>query len=172
MAGSFRFAFPLVFAAFFLPRAEASVSDINQPPELVSSTTSSGLYSIGTLTANQSISFGSQLTLTMQAAGNLVLYKQGSAVWSNSPTGPGGSNCSSACKMIFQSAGNLVLYQGSTPYWYNTTASNSGYLLKLSVEAPYISIVDAAGARKWPAFATYPISAGNNCEAVRTQVPG
>lgn len=165
----------LILAAFAFssfPNAEASVADINQPPELLSSTSTAGYYSMGTLTSGQSITFGTQLTLTMQSVGNLVLYKQGAPVWFSSTTGPNGSNCNSACKMVFQSTGNLVLYQGaSTAYWYNTTASNSGYKLKLSTEAPFLTIVNSANEQKWPAFSTYPISVSSGCHALRTQHP-
>jgi len=108
------------------------------------------------LLAGQSLVTG-DLTLSMQADGNLVVYRDGirdqdKAIWS-SGTNNWPSSCA-ICYASFQSDGNLVLYSPSgngqyTPYWSTGTNGLSGALLVLSDAVPYLSIV-VNSTQVWP----------------------
>lgn len=94
------------------------------------------LFPAVTLDVSESITFQS-LSLVFQADGNLVMYRDGRALW-NSETS--GRNCSSSCQASFQGDGNLVLYQNGSPYWNSRTSGYSGAQLKISQIPPYLSI--------------------------------
>jgi hypothetical protein len=79
------------------------------------------------------------LTLSMEIAGNLVLYRSPGRqlLWQSNTRGA----CSGKCTAVFQADGNLVLYKnGSTAYWNTATYGNSGAQLVLAPAPPYLSI--------------------------------
>ncbi len=116
-----------------------------------------------TLNAGASISSG-ELTLSMQADGNLVLYSSGTALWDthqlqtfdyNGFTGPTtGLDCTT-CYAVFQDDGNLVLvnpnFNGNSAhvYWNSGTSGNSGATLNISSTAPYVSVLNSSGVTLW-----------------------
>jgi hypothetical protein len=53
--------------------------------------------------------------LRMQTDGNLVLYRQGTPVWSPNTWGNPGAYT------VMQTDGNLVIYKGTTPLWHTNT---------------------------------------------------
>jgi hypothetical protein len=103
------------------------------------------------LLAGQSFLLG-DLTLSMQADGNLVLYRGGSAIWATG-TNNRPSTCT-ACDASFQSDGNLVLYSPDrngeyTSYWSTGIKRHTGAQLVLSDAVPYLSIV-VNSTQVWP----------------------
>ena len=81
----------------------------------------------------------SYLTLSMETAGNLVLYRSPGKqlLWQSNTSGA----CSGSCTAAFQADGNLVLYKdGSTAYWNTATQGNPGAQLVLAPAPPYLSI--------------------------------
>jgi hypothetical protein len=116
-----------------------------------------------TLTAGRSFRAGTT-TLSMQADGNLVLYRNGgAALWASSLlpaqdapgfTGPTqGLDCV-RCYAVFRTDGNLVLYNpnfgASTEhsYWASNTPNNVGAKLTLSASMP-LAIVSSSGSVLW-----------------------
>jgi hypothetical protein len=99
--------------------------------------------------------------LCMQTDGNLVVYREGTALSATSyfPSGdaPGfvgptsGMTCA-ACFAAWQNDGNLVLYKDSThPYWSSHT---SGTGASLNFDGNAVSVLDANQVRR---FSTYGI---------------
>jgi inhibitor of cysteine peptidase len=88
----------------------------------------------------------------MQGDGNLVLYQNGSALWTSNTSG---QNCSTnQCNAVFQGDGNFVVYNGSTPLWNSQTGGNLGAQLVLSGQAPYLEIIGSNQSILWAAFYT------------------
>jgi len=118
-------------------------------PVPVSSNATSALFGAFQLQANQSLSWGG-LMLLMQSQGNLVLYAGQTVLWASGSSGPNGADCGGLCYASFQTAGNLVLYTNSgSSYFASSGEAASGYLLKLSILAPYISIVNSKHLTVW-----------------------
>ena len=95
-----------------------------------------------TIRQNSSLQIGSpsdNLSLAMQGDGNLVLYRNGTALWSSNTSG---QNCgSNDCVALFQGDGNFVVYNWPTPIWNSQTGGNQGAQLVLTDRLPYIQIV-------------------------------
>lgn len=69
------------------------------------------------------------ITLHMQSDGNLVLYKNGPAVWASNTAGNPGA------WLAMQSDGNLVIYSAAGPaLWYTRTDGNSGSHMRLEAD--------------------------------------
>jgi len=71
------------------------------------------------------VSNNGRFRLTMQNDGNIVLYKDGSALWSSHAAGQDVEYC------VTQGDGNLVLYLQASgrPVWASNTAGNPGSFL-------------------------------------------
>jgi hypothetical protein len=96
------------------------------------------------------------LSLAMQADGNLVLYQNGTALWASNTSG---QNCgSNQCEAVFQADGNFVVYNGSTALWNSQTYGNPGATLILTDQLPHIEVV-LNGSILWAN--AYVFSAGN-----------
>ncbi|MBO9668561.1 MAG: hypothetical protein J7501_17315, partial [Bdellovibrio sp.] len=101
------------------------------------------------IAASQCAQTGDNLSLCLQADGNLVLYQSGKALWAssyfpqyNTPDFKGTTeklSCAS-CSAVFQQDGNIVLYNGK-PYWASRTNGLSGARVAISATAPYVSVV-------------------------------
>ena len=65
-----------------------------------------------------------RLTMVMQGDGNLVLYRDGPAVWSSGTSGGG-------LRAVMQYDGNFVVFRGSTPLWAANTSEFDGAFLTL-----------------------------------------
>ena len=63
--------------------------------------------------------------LTLQEDGNLVLYKNGGALWATGTNGKG------ADQLVLQQDGNLVLYNNEEPLWSTKSDGNLGAFLQL-----------------------------------------
>lgn len=86
------------------------------------SKTKDSLGANGSLGANQSItSQNGKYTLIMQSDGNLVIYKQGKAIWATNTQGKGGT------WVVMQTDGNFVIYTPqSKPVWATNTRGKGG----------------------------------------------
>jgi len=81
----------------------------------------------------------SNLRLSFQTDGNLVLYTPGGTpLWASYS---GGRSCSTGCSAVFQADGNLVLYQNGSPYWASNTQAPTSRL-DVTASAPYLKISD------------------------------
>lgn len=76
------------------------------------------------LSPNQAlISSNGKYTLVMQSDGNLVIYRQGTAIWA-SDTYRSGAN-----RAFMQDDGNFVVYEYSSPKWASQTPGSGGVKL-------------------------------------------
>jgi hypothetical protein len=98
----------------------------------------------GTLTEGDYLeSNGGKYKLIMQSDGNLVLYQEGTALWSSSTAGNPGSYA------IMQGEGNLVLYDGTTSIWNSSTWGFSGAYLVLQSEGNLVMYQDGHPVWDW-----------------------
>ncbi|MGH3168222.1 MAG: hypothetical protein ACRDN0_20360 [Trebonia sp.] len=104
----------------------------------------------GTLTASQGLypgqsltSCDGRLTLTMQGDGNLVLYFNGTALWSSGTAGQ------PSAEALMQGDGNVVIYSDTgTSLWTTGTAGNSGASLALQNDGNLV-VYSASGTALW-----------------------
>jgi hypothetical protein len=76
----------------------------------------------------------SQVTMTMQADGELVIYRAGRAEWSSGTVGSG-------YRVIMQDDGNLVIYnQQVFGVWSSDTGGDQGAYLKLESNGDVVII--------------------------------
>jgi hypothetical protein len=96
------------------------------------------------LLPNQSIvSSSGRLTLIHQGDGNVVLYREGRALWSS------GTHGRATSRLVMQTDGNLVLYAPSgAAVWHTFTYGNPGASLVLQDDCNLV-VYSAGGAALW-----------------------
>ncbi len=98
-------------------------------------TPASAAAGTNTLYANERLQPGEKLIsadgryhLVMQGDGNLVLYANGTAIWSTRTNGKSGAS------LVMQGDGNLVLYHNGVAVWATGTNPNSGVRLVMQTD--------------------------------------
>ncbi len=86
---------------------------------------------------------GGQYKLIMQGDGNLVLYHEGTALWSSETGGNPGSYA------VMQGEGNLVVYHGATVTWNSSTWGFPGAYLSLQSEGNLVIYQDGHPLWDW-----------------------
>jgi hypothetical protein len=101
------------------------------------------------LTPGQSlISANGRYNLTLQADGNLVLYRGATPLWSTNTSGK------PVTVAAMQADGNLVLYDAhGHPLWYSGTNGHPGAFLTVQDDGNVVLYVEA-GPLRWPIWAT------------------
>jgi hypothetical protein len=88
------------------------------------------------------LSQNGQYWLTLQSAGNVVIYNVFHPLFGTNTVGK------TVTQLVFQSDGNLVLYNGTTPLWASNTAGNPAATLHLQDDGNLV-IYSAAGVGIW-----------------------
>jgi len=126
-------------AALRLAQGQAAPTSTPPSPACSPSAGDSTTCSSFNLAAGASPITSNNLTLSMEANGNLVLHRSPGklVLWESNTAG----SCADKCMAALQPDGNLVLYKnGSTAYWNTATYGNPGAVLVLSPAPPYLSI--------------------------------
>jgi len=107
------------------------------------------VYSIGTLRTGAKLYPGRTVLssnrayrLTMQADGNLVLYRWSTALWSTQTHGKNGAVA------VMQADGNFVLYLGSTAIWATNTHTATGSFIAVQNDSNVV-LYTSAGKAVW-----------------------
>ncbi len=88
------------------------------------------------------LSPGGNNVLTLQADGNLVLYRSGAAVWASGTAGR------PAVYAEMQADGNLVVYSDYTATWSSSTVGNINATLKMQADGNLV-IYSSSGSALW-----------------------
>jgi len=94
------------------------------------------------LPTQRTISQNGQYWLTLQSAGNVVLYNFIQPLFATSTVGE------NATEFVFQADGNLVLYSNTTPLWASNTAGNPNSTLHLQDDGNLV-IYSSSGTAIW-----------------------
>jgi hypothetical protein len=105
--------------------------------------TANELHKTKTLVAGEALrSLNGVYELRMQTDGNLVLYRQGTPVWSPNTWGNPGAYT------VMQADGNMVIYKGATPLWHSNTWRSAADHLVLFDDGR-LELHDVAGQVIW-----------------------
>jgi|SRR5579863_1907593 len=129
----------LSFAAIYSVPAAGAVGATSTSPQCVSTLDNGAACGPFKLLAGSAPISRNNLSLNMEADGNLVLYRSPGRqlLWQSNTSG----KCSANCVAEFQADGNLVLYQnGSTAFWNTATYGNPGAQMVFAPAPPYLSI--------------------------------
>jgi len=111
-----------------------NIALINKGPNLASGTR--------LIVGDYLLSPGGNNVLTLQADGNLVLYRSGVAVWSSGTAGR------PAVYAEMQVDGNLVVYSDYTATWSSSTVGNINATLKMQADGNLV-IYSSSGSALW-----------------------
>lgn len=122
------------------------------------------------LTTDQSVALANA-TLSFHGDGNLLMFDPNiNPVWDAKASLGTGACSGGVCTATFQADGNFVLYKNGTPYLATSTNPRGASLL-LSDTAPYVQILDAAGAVLWSSDQAVPPLPAPSPGPASTQLP-